>query len=168
MKAVRKKRGWAYRGIVATLAILAVVVGAFWVASFWYDIIFQVPMLSGGSANISFINGGITCSLGSYPFFGWFFMYPKGILFMHIPDPAFLLGNKTNWSMFHIVQTGIYKFIVLPGWAPVLALLSWPVAVFARWLSAKRVFAAGLCPACGYNLRGSKQSTSCPECGEVI
>ena len=26
----------------------------------------------------------------------------------------------------------------------------------------------GLCPACGYDLRGSKNATACPECGKPI
>ena len=58
-----------------------------------------------------------------------------------------------------------YDALVLPYWLPVL-MTGMPSLIVAwrRWASrAARRIAAGLCPACGYDLRASQDR--CPECG---
>ena len=58
-----------------------------------------------------------------------------------------------------------YDALVLPYWLPVLiAGMPWLIVAWRRWASrAARRIAAGLCPACGYDLRASENC--CPECG---
>jgi hypothetical protein len=55
---------------------------------------------------------------------------------------------------------------VVPLWLPVL-LFAWPVAAWYRnvWREARQLERAnqGLCPMCGYDLRGTLER--CPECG---
>ena len=58
-----------------------------------------------------------------------------------------------------------YDALVLPYWLPALITgMPWLVVGWRRWASrAARRIAAGLCPACGYDLRASEDR--CPECG---
>ncbi len=56
--------------------------------------------------------------------------------------------------------------IEFPAWFLFLLTSIWPVIAAIRWGRNRRL--PGHCPACGYDLRGSKQSTTCPECGEAI
>jgi hypothetical protein len=57
---------------------------------------------------------------------------------------------------------------VLPHWA-LICLTSMPMLIWLRVASRRRVRSrrtkAGLCDRCGYDLRGSKDSGKCPECG---
>jgi len=62
-------------------------------------------------------------------------------------------------------QVPVYKAIVLPYWLLIgIAMSPWLVYAWRRWRGrAARRIAAGLCPACGYDLRASPER--CPECG---
>jgi hypothetical protein len=58
-----------------------------------------------------------------------------------------------------------YDALVLPYWLPALVTgMPWLIVAWRHWASrAARRIAAGLCPACGYDLRASENR--CPECG---
>jgi hypothetical protein len=61
-----------------------------------------------------------------------------------------------------------YTAVVLPYWLLTLLVgMPWIVFLARRWRSrAARRIAAGLCPACGYDLRASPDR--CPECGAIV
>jgi hypothetical protein len=53
-----------------------------------------------------------------------------------------------------------------PAWAVCLVLALLPTAWLVRWRRARSRSRAGLCPACGYDLRATPDR--CPECGAVV
>ncbi len=58
-----------------------------------------------------------------------------------------------------------YRYVSLPLWLVAAATLVLPFAWVRRALRTKHRRNNGLCPSCGYDLRGS--SERCPECGNV-
>ena len=56
--------------------------------------------------------------------------------------------------------------LVIPLWVPFLVLSCWPALAAVRWVRSRP--RPGCCAACGYDLRGSVGSASCPECGAGI
>jgi hypothetical protein len=77
-------------------------------------------------------------------------------------------GFKLNWSG-AADQDSVATGVLLPHWLLVLTFAIAP----ARWLMARRRsilvhhrLSAGLCLACGYDLRGTPDR--CPECGRKI
>lgn len=59
----------------------------------------------------------------------------------------------------------LHRALVLPMWLVTLALLPPPLIMAARLIRTRRRRQLGLCLRCGYDLRGSKDSARCPECG---
>ena len=55
--------------------------------------------------------------------------------------------------------------IAFPLWAPAAAFAAIPLYRVARFAARRRRVRAGLCPACGYDLRATPEQ--CPECGTV-
>lgn len=88
--------------------------------------------------------------------------YPKGLLWRYMgirfkrtsvvggPGP----DSQTTWNL------------VLPYWLLFAGLTTWPgYCLYRRWRKCRHV-EAGLCKACGYDLRCS--AGHCPECGAAI
>ncbi len=75
---------------------------------------------------------------------------------------------NTHFQFTHDTDSlGIEHWIVaFPFWILVGAAFIWPVIAAVRWILANEQ--VGHCPACNYDLRGSKESATCPECGEAI
>ncbi len=61
---------------------------------------------------------------------------------------------------------GVEESVSVADWALIAALLVLPVVRTVQ--SRRRRMAPGLCPACGYDLRGNPSATSCPECGAAV
>jgi hypothetical protein len=73
---------------------------------------------------------------------------------------VYVLPTKAIWPGFAI-NTAFYAFVL---WM-LFALGGTPFAL-RKWRRIRR----GLCPKCGYDLRGggSSESTACPECGTTV
>ena len=86
------------------------------------------------------------------------------------PVLGFTWFPKTEKSSGRWVVDGTYCFVWSPDWVviPTAAALplGWAVGVARRRRRAARNAAAGLCPACGYDLR--IHSGRCPECGTPV
>ncbi len=156
MSRLRDKHGWVYRGALIFVLMLAVLVNAGWLTSpFWkthyYHPGFELEV-GDGRANIAFI---------------------------HLDDPHKRMdglwitrlsrSDKRVEEIFglpRIVDIGGAYVYVIPLWLPMLLLYAWPLVVLFRWRPG--MHPAGCCSACGYDLRGSKGSAACPECGEKV
>jgi hypothetical protein len=64
-----------------------------------------------------------------------------------------------------VSDTGLYWEVSVPLWLPLLFAAALPLWVAGRTFTRRRRRDAGLCPACGYDLRASP--SRCPECGRV-
>jgi len=162
MNRVRKKRGWVYRGALATMIALAVAVGVLWVATYSWPINLTLP-LSTSAENDVYINDGRV-----YIDFMYSRNNPIDVFLEPIRSLRKINPNIKRWWYFSLApypSDGGW-FCTFPLWASFLVLLIWPVSVTIRWIY--RRHPPGCCVSCNYDLRGSKQSTSCPECGEVI
>lgn len=89
-----------------------------------------------------------------------------------------LYGNPPNdafpavYWYHHRHRAGTVKVdtwgLMLAPWVCVLAFLTAVVPHLVLALQSRRRWRPHLCPACGYDLRGSLHSEACPECGERI
>ena len=181
MKAGRKKRGWVYRGSRMAVAALAIGVCMLWISSFiWVFEIGYYPRSSDRSHEIEISVGSISYysalpMVFNTPGYGGnnFNPYPTSkrvqstwrFYCQHYHDDL-VQTYRTSWWNFWLKyesQTWGFRF---PLWAPLIFLSIWPVFTVIQWVRMRP--RPGHCPACGYDLRGSIGSTTCPECGEAI
>ncbi|GMU83347.1 MAG: hypothetical protein AMXMBFR47_32170 [Planctomycetota bacterium] len=59
------------------------------------------------------------------------------------------------------------EVVIMPLWVIAGVLMAWPAVVLVVTRFRRRMRMAGLCRACGYDLRGNV-SGACPECGRLI
>jgi hypothetical protein len=97
---------------------------------------------------------------------------PGSAAWLHLRRPPIpvrfnLLGEIHGLCGYGVVceQVMSYTALVLPYWfLSLLAATPWLALAWRYWRNrAARRIAAGLCPACGYDLRASPDR--CPECG---
>jgi hypothetical protein len=157
MKAVRKKRGWVYRGAFISTCTLAVVTGGLWLASYGMECYLQIEVLHDLGLGFFIRNGLIDLCYQRDPIF------VGNVFWIEFYEWEFLTGNlwELHWGEFSREYN-----IRMPAWIPSVVLFIWPTIVAIRTLCKSPL--AGLCPACGYDLRGSVGSVSCPECGAGI
>lgn len=72
---------------------------------------------------------------------------------------------RYSWMQFAQYQ-GIEPLFPVPLSIVFFGFSVWLATAFCRW--PRRRYPMGCCEACGYDLRGSKQSATCPACGEAI
>jgi hypothetical protein len=58
--------------------------------------------------------------------------------------------------------------VAFPYWVACLLFAVWPAIALTRAVQTRRRLMRGCCDRCGYNLRGSAGSSTCPECGTPI
>jgi hypothetical protein len=74
-------------------------------------------------------------------------------------------GYASQRGRFHSGVPWIERDICLPHWFLALLFAVLPAVRLRAFLRARRRYAGGLCPACGYDLRATPER--CPECGTV-
>ncbi len=159
MNKVRKKRGWVYRGVLIIVSVLAIAVGGLLIVSTVVSFDARYPT-SHNSYRIIFLG------YGSVYINEYYNIYPEVPSF-HIR--RYGQGQSAwpiRWSFEWNNDPGLRQRIAFPLWFPFVVLVTWPAIAFIRWFTAKPL--TGHCPACNYDLRGSKGSITCPECGEAI
>ncbi len=175
MSRMRKKRGWVYRSGLVLVSIAALAMGVIWIGSLYWraacmiglpnDRRFSVNLML-GTMHVKYYNN-LKTSKNTYGVsyieetfmvpteirhreFEWFnFDYSDGVL----PTSVFALPMRI-------------RHVAFPLWVPLILLSIWPVFCIIDRVRFR--FPPGHCRACGYDLRGSMESKTCPECGEAI
>ena len=165
MRRVRKKRGWVYRVALGVVSSIMFAVGILWLLSvFWtFSLYCKVTSTHGislevvpGTARISYHN---LSDIDSFSFDARpsrnLFRDENGSL-----QPVPFQWWNFDWNSYdwQIMQ------VIFPLWVPLLALAIWPLCIAIRYARSEPM--KNVCAACGYDLRGSKGSATCPECGE--
>jgi hypothetical protein len=88
-----------------------------------------------------------------------------GIHFEAFRFNPFTGERRSGWSLPHVNVRSDSVYLHLPYWLLQLLTLAPPIALFWRRRRPSRRDAAGVCPACGYDLRATPDR--CPECGCV-
>ena len=148
----QKKHGWVYRGSLWFITSLAFLLHAAWLVSLVTNTIFYYP--------------GVVVGLSPGQL---------AIVFANADDPYKSFQSTFTLNLLNIQDVfGWFKFIdaggvlvnVIPLWPFVVLLHTWPIYVLLRSDPFRKV--PGICRACGYDLRGSTSSATCPECGKAI
>jgi len=76
---------------------------------------------------------------------------------------AGVLLRAGRWNEFDPAHSRRYYVLRVPHWLIITLAAGFPLRLALRRSLRRRAFAAGLCPACGYDLRATP--ARCPECG---
>lgn len=168
MKAVRKKRGWMYRGALGTVTAIAFSIFAIWTFSVCFLTSLTLPLPAASSVHIISSRGhaDIIFSRGAHT-------PPEFHLFAQQIQPERWDWNYFNWQYFGRTGftsplTGLQEKwrVDFCWWLPLLIFSIWPV-IHATKNSLYPAYPSGHCHACGYDLRGSPSGV-CPECGADV
>jgi len=181
-------------GIVA--AVVALIVVALWVTSYWAPPYFrrvsearqgerggsmQIGMAAqNGRAHFAFVLSELVQPQDRYPAptvlwqSGWLATNEQDNTRYTSPRWIAWLGMKWRWRTVHTTDAqGTYNYIEFFGafsFALLTALIVSGLALSVLWrrrlTRPQRRARRGLCPFCGYDLRGGGER--CPECGAVI
>ncbi len=165
MKGVRKKRGWVYRASLLCVTVSAICAGVLSLVTILWFIVAFCPLTANSGLSLVAVQGRI--HVDYYP------NYSKAVSVSVARTPLKPRWLGFRWSYYQAGSHGnMYPGIVrwsleFPLWAAYALLMVWPtIATFRLIRSYPHL--PDICPACGYDLRGSVGSGSCPECGAGI
>lgn len=155
-----------YRVSSAGMTVVMLVVGLLWGASFLWSIrVTTPPILISGHRMVLSLSRGLTyVHCIEYSREPGIEIQPYSS--NHITNSMSAQLRFSAWSSFHWWHIPRGWSMVIPTWSLFIALPIWPTIAAVMWILARTK--PGHCIACNYDLRGSKASTSCPECGEAI
>lgn len=160
MKAGRKKRGWVYRGLCITASVLAVLMFLAWIFAEVCMLESRWPLGPNSLFMIDMLNGGAYFAYVEHNY------YSHVVIDVHGPRISNL---KSICSMpFGIDMNAPFGGwdLHFPLWFPFIVFLIWPVFELVKKYTVQHV--TDCCTSCGYDLRGSVGSSTCPECGAAI
>jgi len=150
--------------------VLCVAVVALWVRSYWVAEGYAWDDADGGRLSLWNRRGlvdamRVTPESGSAPL-DW--LHPPGYAAVAPEGEDLVADSAVLGFLYFRESTGGRRFttLVTPHYAWVLLTVALPAARAARLIQqrrSRRAALAGLCPACGYDLRGI--GDRCPECG---
>lgn len=162
MSRVRKKRGWIYWGAYGCVTSFALTGIVLWMVSYVWVLRLWCPLSVGSSVECG-VNSG-TFSLRYYT--GIRYSFASHIHRLQPDDLTPYEQLEGLWHFYFWQDTLNTTWLGFPVWCLILPLSVWPIYLCVRVIPTKP--RSGQCPACGYDLRGSKGSINCPECGEAI
>lgn len=168
----RKKHGWMYRVFVIFASTVAIVAGTLWAISpFTYTYI-AIPVKQTTTIELAISSGSIQFSYGDSltdpaQFICQILQYES-----HFEWNAFF-SRQFNWDHHEWIidyadgsRAGNNVHITVPLWCLAILTPIWSIAILVRRIRTQP--RTGLCAPCGYDLRGSTGSVTCPECGKAI
>lgn len=157
MSALRKKHGWIKRLLLAFVTVLAIITGIVWAGSYYRYAVIECPV-----SRKSFVNFKVR---SGYVYTTYDTVMRADFRIFTVSASRAMPVSKYWWMQTPITQ-GHVLIYPLPLWVIFVGLAIWPVLALHAWIH--RGYPLGHCPACGYDLRGSTGSATCPECGEEI
>lgn len=145
------------RTILCTVSVLACLFGVLWFGSYFRYVNVICPLSPNSSLVIDILHGEARVTYD-----------PTTPPQLKITTrPAYRGKSMLPYSWMRFAQyQGLEPLFPVPLWIVFFGFSAWPIVAYCLWR--RRRHPAGHCPVCGYNLRGSKQSTTCPECSEII
>lgn len=144
-------------------AVLAVLTGAMWIAGS-----FAAPSIGAGGVCASVTGSQLQIAVANQPVERWqerwFFRESGAAVVMpsSVVRPTNSSASMTVGTQGGAMVTISVRVVSVPLWQMLLVLL---IAGGGAWRLSRRIFPAGHCRACGYDLQGL-ESGKCPECGE--
>ncbi len=168
MKTERKKRGWVYRGLLGLVILLMATSLMLLPVSKTWAFAIDLPLYSHSAISLR-VGGGIvdikyqtthkiTASFNYHNFRK--IMQSAGVPYL----PRYMWW-KWRWQ-YAVYHSGLSLRFLFPHWILCVLLMIWPTISTVVWARSRPL--PGHCTACNYDLRGSTESTTCPECGEAI
>jgi hypothetical protein len=184
---VRRFWRWTFDGVAALSLLAFIVVAALWIRSYFRaDTVFWSGGHGRGLAQTYSDTGrlALLVHFTGAPFLGFVVREANAPGWLFESDPAYDLQGLNLSNHFdhdtRLHRLGIafncvflsrhgLKFIDLtvftPHWLIALATLPLPAVWLIRWCQRRAAYRAGLCRACGYDLRATPDR--CPECGAI-
>ncbi len=157
MNQVRKKRGWIKRVLLAFVTVLAICTGFVWIGSCYRSAYIVCPVSQKSVVRLTVYVGEVYVEYDHVM---------TARLRINIGSAKSSKSKKQYWWMQAPITKGQIPIPPIPFWIIMSVLAPWPMlALYSRF---NRRYPPGHCPACGYDLRGSKGSATCPECGKPI
>lgn len=156
MSRARKKRSWFERVVLGVVVLLMLASGVIWGVSYFRRVSLVFPLKAASSLIVQAEDGELRLIYD-----------PKKSVTPHITiEPTYRGASRMYWWIRAAQMNGLESICPVPLWAVFVALSVWPTLVVYSWYRQRHP--PGHCRACGYDLRGSKGSATCPECGEAI
>ena len=157
MDRAHKKSGWVYQGALSSVSLLAIVLCVAWLASLFSTFGISWKATTYRDWNVECVYGYLC--VGSY----------NAYKVPHSRRPrtnsrwtGLASFNEIGWFAPKIGYSSNYWRVAIPGWQLFILLAIWPAVALRKYCISHPP--QGMCPACGYDLRGSPSGV-CPECG---
>ncbi len=152
-----KRRGRLEKTILCAVTVMAIFFGVLLLGSYFRYLNVACPLSRDSSLLIDILHGEARVTYDSVS-------APR---FKVTTRPAYRGKPMMQYSWMRFAQyQGLEPLFPVPLSIVFLGFSAWPIVAFCLWH--RQRYPVGHCPACGYDLRGSVGSVSCPECGAGI
>jgi hypothetical protein len=154
---MQKKRGWVYFAALGTVITVSIVTGTLCALSLGGYVVIHTPVSYCDiyRMRITFIHDADAIREG-FDFQLW----------PYETSEAWEISDAFTFQFFENPLHSRELYLMFPLWLPWVLASIWPTSVVYKWFTTQSY--PDCCSHCGYNLRGSACSATCPECGKAV